>query len=516
MLPERQASFNEPLIFEKSKKGRSGNFLPPAGGNLAEHVKRAREKLWTSGLLREKPLDLPEISELEVLRHFTRLAQMNFGINSGFYPLGSCTMKYNPVVNELLTSLPAVTDVHPDQPESTVQGYLHIYYHVQEWIGAIMGLPAVSLQPAAGAHGEFAGLLIMRTYHKDQGELGKRTEILVPDTAHGTNPASAAMAGFKVVVLPSNKIGCESEDALLGCLDEEALTEAVSEHTAGFMLTNPSTLGTFEPNIVEISKIVHEAGGLLYYDGANLNSILGITRPGDMGFDIAHVNLHKTFSTPHGGGGPGAGAVCVTENLKDYLPVPIAAKRQDSSYYLDYNLSKSIGKLKGYFGNSAIVARAYLYIYMMGEAGLRKAAQMAVLNANYLAKKITSSTPLTLPYTTEGLVKHEMVLSASKLKKETGVSALDISKGLLDNYVHPPTIYFPQLVEEALMIEPTDTETKETLDNYARILEDICKKAETVPEEIIGAPHNTPVARIDEVMAARNPVLSYRMKKTDK
>ncbi|MHA2294851.1 MAG: aminomethyl-transferring glycine dehydrogenase subunit GcvPB [Candidatus Hodarchaeales archaeon] len=513
MQPGKQASFNEPIIFEKSKKGRNGNFLPPVGDFLAEHLKRAREKLQSSELLRERPLNLPEVSELEVLRHYTRLAQMNYGINSGFYPLGSCTMKYNPVVNELLTTLPMVTDIHPDQPESTVQGYLHIYYQVQEWLGAITGLPAVSLQPAAGAHGEFAGLLVIRAYHEDRGETEKRTEILIPDTAHGTNPASATMAGFKIVVLPSNREGC-ADDALLGCVDEEALKEAVNDHTAGLMLTNPSTLGTFEPHIATISEIVHEAGGLLYYDGANLNSILGITRPGDMGFDVAHLNLHKTFSTPHGGGGPGAGTVCVTEQLRDFLPPPVVNRKKDGHYYLDYDLSKTIGKLKGYFGNSAIIARAYLYTYMMGEVGLKKAAQMSVLNANYLAKKITSSTPLTLPYTTDGLVKHEMVLSASELKKKTGVSALDVSKGLLDHYMHPPTVYFPLIVDEALMIEPTDTETKETLDEFAEALERICKKAETSPEEILGAPRNTPVSRIDEVMAARNPILSYRMKKT--
>ncbi|MHA1166713.1 MAG: aminomethyl-transferring glycine dehydrogenase subunit GcvPB [Candidatus Hodarchaeales archaeon] len=498
----RQARFNVPLIFEESKKGRKGNYLPPLPEELSKYLEKGREKLELGKLTRKSPLELPELSELEVIRHYTRLSQMNFGVNNGFYPLGSCTMKYNPVVNEILTSLPNTTEIHPNQPESTVQGYLEMYYHVQEWIGEILGLPAVSLQPAAGAHGEFAGLMVIRAYHESRGELEQRTEIIVPDTAHGTNPASATMAGFKVVVIPSD------DD---GSVDLEALKTALSENTAGFMLTNPSTLGIFEPKIAAISKLVHETGGLLYYDGANLNSILNITRPGDMGFDVAHVNLHKTFSTPHGGGGPGAGAVCVSTKLREFLPVPVVVA-DNGIYRLDYSLSKTIGKLKGYFGNSAVVARAFLYIYMMGKEGLRRAAQMAVLNANYLAKRITDTTPLTLPYKTANLVKHEMVLSAKELKDKTGITALDISKALLDNYVHPPTIYFPLIVEEALMVEPTETEARETLDHYAGILAKICKTAETNPQLIHDAPLTTPVTRIDDVLAARKPLLSYRMR----
>ena len=472
----RQAKFSEKLLCEKSIPGRTAFSLPEPFGepvNLPEHLNR-------------KDLDLPELSEVEVVRHYTHLSEMNFGIDTGMYPLGSCTMKYNPKITEELSRL--FSDFHPLQDESTVQGCLEIMYNLQEYLKLISGTDAVTLQPAAGAGGELTGALIVKAYHAE------RTEMIVPDSAHGTNPASAHMAGFNVVEIPSNS---------KGMVDLDALKSAVSEKTAGLMLTNPNTLGIFEKDIVEIAEIVHEVGGLLYYDGANLNAIAGVCRPGDMGFDIVHFNLHKTFSTPHGGGGPGSGPVGVTKTLKDYLPVPLI-EYDGTKYYFDYNLPRTIGKVHGFYGNFAVVVRAYVYSLLMG-SHIKKAAEIAVLNANYIAQKLKDH--YELPY--YPLRKHEIVLSCEKIRKETGAKALDVAKRLLDYGIHAPTIYFPLIVPEALMIEPTESESKEDLDRFIEVMIKIKEECYKNPEIVKGAPHNTTVGRLDEVKAARNPVLTW-------
>lgn len=474
----RQARFSEKLPCEMSVPGRTGYSLPSPFGepvSLPEHLKRT-------------VLDLPELSEVEVVRHYTRLSEMNYGIDTGMYPLGSCTMKYNPKINEELSRL--FSDLHPLQDPSTVQGCLKIMYDLQNYLALISGMNAVTLQPAAGAAGELTGALIVKAYQKG------RTEMIVPDSAHGTNPASAHMAGFTVVEIPSN-----SE----GTVDIEALKAAVSEDTAGLMLTNPNTLGIFEKDILEISRIVHEVGGLLYYDGANLNAIAGICRPGDMGFDIVHFNLHKTFSTPHGGGGPGSGPVGVTENLQEYLPVPVVEYDPiQDSYYLQYDLPRTIGKVQGFYGNFAVMVKAYIYTLAMG-SDIIKSSQIAVLNANYIAEKLKDH--YELPY--NPLRKHELVLSCEKIKKETGVRALDIAKRLLDYGIHAPTIYFPLIVLEALMIEPTESESKETLDRFVDVMIAIKKECYENPDVVTEAPHHTAIGRLDEVKAARNLVLNW-------
>ncbi|MEM2110000.1 MAG: aminomethyl-transferring glycine dehydrogenase subunit GcvPB, partial [Candidatus Odinarchaeota archaeon] len=451
----RQAKWSEPLIFELSEEGRVGYRLP----ELDETVEREvgdYKKLIPTNMIRSKPPRLPEVSEVNVTRHYTRLSQMNWGVDSGIYPLGSCTMKYNPRINEAITGLMELTNIHPYQSSETMQGLLEILYTLQKWLAEITGAAAVSLQPAAGAHGELLGALLIRAYHKYNGELDKRSEMLIPDSAHGTNPASARMGGFEVVVLPSDENGL---------IDMEALKSSVSDKTAGLMLTNPNTLGLFEKNIVEVAKIVHDAGALLYYDGANLNPILGKVRPGDMGFDIIHINTHKTFSTPHGGGGPGAGPVAVCERLTKFLPVPVV-EYDGSKYYLNYDLPYSIGKIKGFYGNISVLVRAYCYILSMGFDGLKEAAEASVLNANYIKAKLEKTRGLSLKYSPQTPRKHEVVFSASPLLKETGVSALDIAKNLLDLGVHAPTNYFPLILSEALMIEPTETESKEELDKF--------------------------------------------------
>jgi len=496
----KQANWNEQLIFRLGRKGRRGHVSP----KVEEKIKRIVghvNLLIPENMQRKSQPKLPELSEVEVVRHFTRLSQMNYGVDSGLYPLGSCTMKYNPKINELLANLPAINMVHPYQDEGTVQGILEILYRLERWLAEITGTHEVCLQPAAGAHGEFLGTSLMRAYHKLSGEIEKRREIVVPDSAHGTNPASATMAGFNVVVVPSD------ED---GCVSIEALKTAVSEHTAGLMLTNPNTLGIFEKNIEEIAKIVHEAGGLLYYDGANLNAILGKARPGDMGFDIVHMNIHKTFSTPHGGGGPGAGPVGVSEELAEFLPVPRIVF-DGENYHLDYNRSCSIGKIRGFYGNVAVLLKAYAYILSLGFEGLKEVAEVSVLNANYLAKKLKKIKGLTLPYDGEKPRKHECVLSAKPLKGETGVSALNIAKRLLDYGLHAPTIYFPLIVDEALMIEPTETFEKKELDRFVDAVRKICEQAYTNPEVVLKAPHNTAVSRLDEVKAShpRTMTLSW-------
>ncbi|OLS28125.1 MAG: putative glycine dehydrogenase (decarboxylating) subunit 2 [Candidatus Heimdallarchaeota archaeon LC_3] len=500
---EQQAIWNEPVIFEKGQKGLRNNQIPNLPEELINHVNKQLERI--GRIKRLTKLNLPEIGELEVLRHYTRLSQMTFGVTSGFYPLGSCTMKYNPIINDKIASSHKIGLTHPDQPVETIQGSLQIIYELQQYIAEIFGLPGVTVQPAAGAAGEYTGLLVIRAYHKKNGENKERREIIIPDSAHGTNFASAAMAGYKVVIIPSTKEGLVNLDALRA---------AVGPKTAGFMLTNPSTLGIFEYHIKEITTIIHEAGGLCYYDGANLNAIVAISRPGDMLFDVAHSNLHKTFSTPHGGGGPGAGVVAVREDLIPFLPKPAIIKR-DGQYLLDYDRKDSIGKVKAYLGNFGVLVRAYVYIFMMGWEGLQAAASHAVLNANYMAHFVEKIKGITIPYkdVKTGLIKHEFVASAEKLKKETGISTLDVSKRLIDFNVHPPTIYFPMIVPEALMVEPTETEPKENLDRFINALENISKEAFENPEIIKNAPHNMSVGRIDDVLAARNPKLSQRMKK---
>ncbi|HID00253.1 MAG TPA: glycine dehydrogenase subunit 2, partial [Piscirickettsiaceae bacterium] len=398
-----------------------------------------------------------------------------------------CTMKYNPKINEEIAGHPKVAFIHPYQDERTVQGALQIMWELEQWLKEITGMDRFTLQPAAGANGEFTGVMIIRAYHLDRGET-QRNEIIVPDSAHGTNPASAAMAGFKVIEIPSNE---------QGMVDLEALENAVSERTAGLMLTNPNTLGIFEEDILEIAKIVHRAGGLLYYDGANLNGILGKVRPGDMGFDVIHVNLHKTFSTPHGGGGPGAGPVGVKDFLKDYLPVPIVEYDEENNcYYLNYDLPKSIGKVKEFYGNFAVLVKALTYLKIMGKDGLKAVSEIAVLNANYLTQKLKGTRGYGLPH--KELRKHEVVFSAEPMRKETGVKALDVAKRLLDHGLHAPTIYFPLIVHEALMIEPTETVTKEDLDYYVEVLKKISEEAYSNPEIVKGAPHNTAVRRVDD------------------
>ena len=486
----RQAKWDEPLIFELSREGRIGYTLPKP---IEDVDVKIPEKL-----RRKSRLNLPEISEPEIVKHYTRLTEMNYGVDSGIYPLGSCTMKYNPKINEEIASHPGVAHIHPYQDERTVQGALKIMWELEQWLKEITGMDRFTLQPAAGANGEFTGVSIIRAYHLDNGE-PQRDEMLVADSAHGTNPASAAMAGFKVIEIPSTEEGT---------MDLEALENAVGERTAGLMLTNPNTLGIFEDEIVEIARIVHKAGGLLYYDGANLNAVLGKVRPGDMGFDIVHLNLHKTFSTPHGGGGPGSGPVGVKNFLKDYLPVPLVSY-DGERYYLDYNVPKSIGKVKELYGNFAVMVRALTYLKMMGREGLKNASEIAVLNANYLTRKLLGTCGYELPG--KELRKHETVFSAEPMKRETGVTAMDVAKRLLDFGMHSPTVYFPLIVHEALMIEPTETVSREELDAYVEALKRISEEAYSNPEMVKSAPHNTAVRRVDDVLAAKKPVLSWRM-----
>lgn len=478
----RQARHDRRLIFELD--GTSEIDLP----HSAEV--EGLEDLAPSELLRES-LDLPSLPEREVVRHYVNLSQMNFGMDNGIYPLGSCTMKYNPKYGDVLSSLPGVASIHPYQEEESVQGALRLMYELEKALCEISGMDAVTLQPAAGAHGEFTGMLLAKAYHAKKGE--QRTQVVVPDSAHGTNPASAAMAGFEVIEIPSGPDGC---------VDLEALDAAVSERTAAFMITNPNTLGIFEARIRDIARIVHEAGALLYYDGANLNAVMGKTSPGMMDFDIVHFNLHKTFATPHGGGGPGAGPVGVKKRLEPFLPVPRIVLRE-GRYHLEYDVPESIGKMRAFYGNFAVLVRAYAYILRLGGDGLKEASERAVLNANYLKHRLASVYPA--PY--KELRKHEFVVSCKRLKEEKGIRALDVAKRLLDYGMHAPTVYFPSLVEEALMIEPTESETKGTLDRFAEAL---LRIASEDPQLVRSSPHNTSVKRVDEVLAAKEAVLSYR------
>jgi glycine dehydrogenase subunit 2 len=473
----RQARWDEPSVWDLAPESPAG--APPSISGIPDRLRRHTALRW------------PELTELEVIRHYSRLSQMNFGIDTSAYPLGSCTMKYNPRVSEVLARRPGVAGLHPAQPEATVQGALELAWRLERILARVTGLPEVSLQPAAGAHGEWAALRMVRAYFEDHGEADRRTEVLLPDTAHGTNPASAAMAGFTTREIRSKD----------GCVDLAALREAVSERTACFMLTNPNTAGLFETEILEIAETVHGAGGMLYYDGANLNAILGVTHPGRMGFDVAHLNLHKTFATPHGGGGPGAGVLAAGERLGPYLPVPRVVKT-GRTFRLDYDRPKSIGKIKSAYGNYGLDLRAYAFALSHGEEGLRHVARRAVLNSNYLAQRLGKVLPR--PFRT--LVKHEFLLSGTPLKAH-GVRTLDLAKRLLDEGVHAPTVYFPALVDEALMIELPETESKRELDAFAAAFE---RAVTDTPEHLHAAPRNLAVARIDEVRAAREPLLSWK------
>jgi glycine dehydrogenase subunit 2 len=499
----KQANWNEPTIFEISKKGKIGYLSTKPSSVERELVGEATEFV-PDELLRKK-LNLPQLSEVEVLRHYFRLSQQNFGVDSGMYPLGSCTMKYNPKICDVIANSIKIQDLHPLQDASLTQGILKILYDLSLYLAEITGMQKFSLQPAAGAHGEFVGAMIIRAYHKHNKDLEKRNEIIIPDSAHGTNPASANMAGFNVVVIPSEKSGR---------IDIKALESAANENTAGLMLTNPNTLGIFEKEIIRISEIIHSVGGLLYYDGANLNALLGKVRPGDMGFDIVHLNMHKTFATPHGGGGPGAGPVGVVKELEDFLPVP-TVEFNGKKYYLDNNKSQSIGKVRSFYGNISVLLKAYTYILCLGKEGLKNVAEISVLNANYVARKLLKNTHYEIPFYPNKIIKHEFVLSAKKICEETGINAMDISKRLLDYGYHPPTVYFPQIVNEAMMIEPTETESKEQLDNFIQTLIRIGEESYSNSQKLKDSPGNTATGRIDEVKAS-NPktlCLSWKMRK---
>ncbi len=483
-----------PLIFEISRPGRCATALPALDVPTAD---------LPSSLLRDD-LPLPEVSEIDLVRHYTRLSQLNYGVDTGFYPLGSCTMKYNPKINEQMARLPGFARLHPYQDEETVQGALFLMYHLQEFLAEIGGFAAVSLQPAAGAHGELTGVLMMRAYHLDRGD-ERRNVILVPDSAHGTNPATTTMSGLRVIEIPSDARGNVDLAAL------EAACEEHGDRLAGLMLTNPNTLGLFDEHVEEITALVHERGGLMYGDGANMNALLGIARPGDLGFDVLHYNLHKTFSTPHGGGGPGSGPVGASEQLAEFLPAPIVevdAERSDDDgeFYTFITPPKSIGRVKAFYGHFGVLVRAYVYIRMLGADGLRRVAEHAVLNANYLKERLKETYPL--PY--DRTCMHEFVLAGPPDDvQEAGVHTLDVAKRLMDYGFHPPTVYFPLIVHEALMIEPTETESLEELDGFVEALLRIAAESRADPESLHAAPHNTPLRRLDEVRAAKNLTLRW-------
>jgi glycine dehydrogenase subunit 2 len=480
---------DQALIFELSTPGRIGYSLPEM-----DVPELDLSSLLPDGYIRIEEPELPEVSELDIMRHYTALSRRNHGVDSGFYPLGSCTMKYNPKINENVARFNGFAHIHPLQDESSVQGALELLYDLQEHLIEITGMDEVTLQPAAGAQGEWTGLMMIRAYHEANGDMN-RTKVIVPDSAHGTNPASATIAGLETITVKSNEHGL---------VDLEDLRRVVGEDTAALMLTNPNTLGLFEENILELAEIVHEAGGKLYYDGANLNAVLSKARPGDMGFDVVHLNLHKTFTGPHGGGGPGSGPVGVKADMIPFLPKPIIAK-QDEEYVLDYDRPQSIGRVKPYYGNFGINVRAYTYIRSMGPDGLKAVTEYAVLNANYMMRRLAEY--YDLPF--DRHCKHEFVLSGRRQKK-LGVRTLDIAKRLLDFGYHPPTIYFPLNVEECIMIEPTETESKETLDSFIDIMIQIAREVEGNPEIVQEAPHTTVVGRMDETKAARKPVLKYQ------
>lgn len=482
----------QPLVFEIGAPGREGYTLPQPDvpvRNLDDVLPPGRQR---------QELNLPEVSQIDLVRHFTRLSQQNFSVDTTFYPLGSCTMKYNPKVNEEAARLPGFRAVHPYQPEETVQGVLRLMYELQGYLAEISGLAGITLQPAAGAHGELTGMLMVRAYHEAQGR--QRRLVLVPDSAHGTNPATAAMCGYQVASLRSNG---------RGGVDLAKLRDLMTDEVAALMLTIPNTLGLFDEHILEVSEIVHSRGGLLYCDGANMNALLGQVRFADLGCDVLHFNLHKTFSTPHGGGGPGAGPVGVSQPLVPFLPIPTVGYRPEApdgqKYYLDYDRPRSIGRVRAFYGNFGMMVRAYTYIRILGAEGLRAVSESAVIHANYLLARLGEY--YHVPYPRRCM--HELVLSA-KRQKAHGVRALDIAKRLIDYGIHPPTIYFPLIVEEALMIEPTETESLQTLDEFVKAMVEIAEQSEKEPDLLLNAPHNTPVGRLDEVLAARRPNLRWR------
>ncbi len=493
------AADDELTIFQRSKPGRRA-FVAPA----LDVPERPLDELLAPGLRRAQPPRLPEVSEPEIVRHYNRLSKRNFDLDTGFYPLGSCTMKHNPKLHERVAALPGHAKLHPLQRPERAQGALELMWRLQAALSEIAGLPHVSLQPSAGSHGELAGVLLTRAFHEDRGE--RRTKVLTPDTAHGTNPATVTMAGYEVV-----HIGTDER----GNVDLDDLRAKATDEVACLMLTNPSTLGLFEPAIEQIAEIVHDVGATLYYDGANLNAIMGICRPGDMGFDIVHFNLHKSFTQPHGGGGPGAGPIAVAERIEPFLPRPQVVRTEQGSngdrgyrYELDYDRPKSIGRLRGFQGNYGVFVRSYAYIRSLGAAGLRGVSEIAVLNANYLLARLRSEGVMEyLPVAYDRLCMHEFVLSGGPMKRELKIRTLDLAKRLLDFGVHPPTVYFPLIVEEALMVEPTETETKETLDRFAAVIAEILREAREDPEIAHAAPLTTPVRRLDEAAAARHPVV---------
>ena len=485
-----------PTIFEKSSPGRRGTSVP-----AAEVGTPPIEQLIPAQHLRTDPPRLPEVPENEVVRHYTELSLKNHHVDRALYPLGSCTMKYNPKVNEATARAEGFVGLHPFMPQAGAQGALRLMHDLTEWLADIAGMDAVTLQPAAGAQGEMTGVLLMRAYHETRGEGETRKKVLFPESAHGTNPATAAMAGFDAVELPSNADGK---------VDIGALREALDDSVAGMMLTNPNTLGKFESDILEICDMVHEAGGLMYMDGANLNALMGVARPGDMGYDIVHFNLHKTFSTPHGGGGPGSGPVAVKAHLEPFLPVPRVVRRDDDSYGLDWDRPQSFGKLHGFYGNFGVLVRAWTYMSMLGRQGIRDTAEAAVLNNAYLTALLEPY--YELPF---GRGMHESVFSGTEIKKRTGVKTMDIAKRLLDYGFHAPTVYFPLNVPEALMTEPTETETKDELERYAEACIAILREAETDPELVKTAPHDTPIRRLDEGRAARQLDLRWAFESSE-
>ena len=472
------------LLFERSRAGRGSDLLPACDVPVVTY---------DQGLLRAEAPRLPEMAEVDLSRHYTELAKQTHGVNDGFYPLGSCTMKYNPRVNEEAAAQPGFTQLHPLQPVETVQGALEVIHTAEKMLCEITGMDGMTFQPAAGAHGEYTGLLLIRKYHQSRGDTA-RTKIIVPDSAHGTNPASATMAGFKVVSVPSNE---------QGGVDLDALRKAVGPDTAGLMLTNPNTVGLFDPNILEITQIIHDAGGLCYYDGANLNAIMGHVRPGDMGFDCVHLNLHKTFSTPHGGGGPGSGPVGCKDMLAQFLPSPHVEEKDGKFVFAAPE--HTMGQVRSFYGNFLVVVKALAYLITLGKEGIPEASAGAVLNANYLMKQLAGAYDMS--YDTQCM--HEFVMTLQGLAHDTGVTAMDVAKRLLDFGMHPPTMYFPLIVHEALMVEPTETESMETLDEAARVFLDILAEAKTDAESLHHAPHDCPIGRPDEVTAARSPILRY-------
>lgn len=480
----------EKLIFEKSVTGRRGATFP-----IEEIKNTSVDQFLPKRFQRESPLPLPEISENELMRHYTRLSHQSYGVDTGFYPLGSCTMKYNPKIHEDVARFPGFAQIHPLQPAETVQGALALLYELEQILAEIAGMTRISLQPAAGAQGELTGMLITRAYHQKQGR--QRKNVVIPDSAHGTNPASAALAGYTIQTVRSNA---------QGLIDIDDLAKVIDSETAAFMLTNPNTLGLFEREIGKIARIVHDAGALMYLDGANLNALLGLTRPGDMGFDIVHFNLHKTFSTPHGGGGPGAGPVGVAAPLVPYLPSPMVEKGE-KGYFLDANRPQSVGRIHGFYGNYGMLVRAYTYIRRLGAAGLSAISRNAIINANYLKKQLEGNYPV--PFARPCM--HEFVLSAKKFR-EKGVHAWDIAKRLIDYGFYPPTVNFPLIVEEALMIETPESEPRETLDLFAKAMLEIRKEIDQEPAKVIGAPHTRPVGRMDEVQAAKRLDVRYQPK----